>query len=164
MCQPATTYGGNGSFFVPMMVGYMLGSATSTPAPLYYGPGSYRHPNSATIYSSAPGYTGRAIGTAPYVAPAKTSKGSLKSSTNLTPVQRGGFGSSFKPTTSFKSIYAAKNPNSFGRGAYSKSTGAMSAKSYSSYKSSGYSSSRSSSVSRGGFGSSGRSFGGGYGG
>jgi uncharacterized protein YgiB involved in biofilm formation len=163
MCQPASAYGGQNNIFVPMMIGYMMGSANSTPAPLYYGPGAYRHYGqsgySAPIYSSAPSYRSTGpIGSAPIYRPGTTTKGGLKSTTALTPVQRGGFGSSFKPTTTFKSSYSAANPDSFGRGAYSKSTGAMSAKSYSSFKASSYSSS---STSRGGFGSSGRSFGGG---
>jgi uncharacterized protein YgiB involved in biofilm formation len=168
MCTPASQYGSHDSFFVPMMIGYMMGSAGSQPAPLYYGPGAYRHYGqagySAPIYSSAPSYRNTGpIGSAPIYRPGTaTTKGGLKSSTALTPVQRGGFGSSFKPTSTFKSSYSAANPDSFGRGGYSKTGGAMSAKSYSSYSSArSYSSSSSSSVSRGGFGSSGRSFGGG---
>lgn len=171
MCQPASAYShnSNDSFFVPMMLGYMLGSANSYPAPLYYGPGSYREQQrrgagySAPIYSSGRGYSNKtAIGSAPYVkSPAPTTKGSLKGTTSLTPpaVQRGGFGSSFKPTNQFKATYASKNPDSFGRSGYNKSTGT----SYSSKSYSSSSRSSSSSVSRGGFGSSGRSFGGGGG-
>jgi uncharacterized protein YgiB involved in biofilm formation len=169
MCQPASAYGGHDSFFVPMMIGYMMGSAGSQPAPLYYAPYSYRHYGqsgyAAPLYSSAPSYRGAGpIGTAPLYRPSV--RAGLNSSTSLTPAQtvRGGFGSSFKPTPTFKSSYAAHNPDSFGRGAYTKSGGAISASSYSSMKSS-FSSSRSSSISsgtsRGGFGSSGRSFGGG---
>jgi uncharacterized protein YgiB involved in biofilm formation len=171
MCQPISAYGGSGNFFVPMMMGYMMGSALSTPAPLYYGPGSYRYRDrrdyQAPIYTSGAGYARNApIGAAPYRSTAGTgvsTKGALKSSTAMTPPSsvRGGFGSSFKPTQSFKSSYQATNPSSFGNSSYSRSTGSTAGKSYSSGSSYKASSSISS---RGGFGASGRSFGGGFGG
>ena len=167
MCQPASNYGGSSNVFMPAMLGYMMGSAMSTPAPLYYGPGSYRERErrgsgySAPIFTSGRGYSRTApIGAAPYASKSFGSttsgistKGALKSSTAMTPPStvRGGFGSSFKPTTSFKSSYAATNPSSFGRSSFSSASG-------SSFKSS------SSISSRGGFGASGRSFGGGFGG
>lgn len=162
MCQPGSTYGGNNSFFVPMMMGYMMGSAMSTPAPLYYGPGAWRHRDdrnySAPVYTSGRGYSRSApIGAAPFASTRLTAgvstKGALKSSTAMTPPSslRGGFGISFKPTTTFKSSYAASNPSSFGRSSFSSASG-------SSFKAS------SSISSRGGFGSSGRGFGGGFGG
>lgn len=171
MCRPASEYGGASNVFVPMMMGYMLGSAMSTPAPLYYGPGSYRERErygssySAPIYSSGRGYSRSApIGKAPYVSskPSISTKGSLKSSTAMTPPAsaRGGFGSSFKPSTSFKSSYAAQNPSSFGRSTFSSGS-SYSGSSVSSGKAYSGSSSFSS---RGGFGGSGRSFGGGFGG
>jgi uncharacterized protein YgiB involved in biofilm formation len=171
MCRPASEYGGASNIFVPAMMGYLLGSAMSTPAPLYYGPGSYRERErrgagyAAPIYSSGRGYSSRApIGTAPYSSKSSIStKGNLKSSTAMTPPasMRGGFGSSFKPSTSFKSSYAAKNPSSFGRSTFSSGSSYSSGRSYSSAKSYSGSSSFSS---RGGFGGSGRSFGGGFGG
>lgn len=165
MCQPASTYGGSSNVFMPMMLGYMMGSAMSTPAPLYYGPGSYRERErrgagyQAPIYTSGRGYSRTApIGAAPYVSRASASgvstKGSLKATTAMTPPSsvRGGFGNSFKPTNSFKSSYAATNPSSTaGRSTVSGSSG-------SSFKSSP------SVSSRGGFGASGRSYGGGFGG
>lgn len=164
MCQPASNYGGGSNIFMPMMMGYMMGSAMSTPAPLYYGPGSHRYRDrrdyNAPIYTSGRGYTRNTpIGAAPFssnrsnaVAP-KTTKGTLKSSTAMTPPSsiRGGFGNSFKPTNSFKSTYTRSNPTSFGRSSFSSTSG-------SSFKSS------TSISSRGGFGGSGRSFGGGFGG
>jgi uncharacterized protein YgiB involved in biofilm formation len=174
MCQPAQAYGGSSNQFMPMMMGYMMGSAMSTPAPLYYGAGSYRHRGernyNAPIFTSGRGFNNRSpIGAAPFAsnrgtAPAfKTTKGSLKSSTAMTPPgsQRGGFGTSFKPTTSFKSTYTASNPTSFGR--TTSSSFSSSPSSYSSRSSSSFSS-RSSVSSRGGFGGSARGFGGGFGG
>ena len=167
MCQPASAYGGQSNIFVPMMIGYMLGSANSQPAPLYYAPYAYRHYGqagySAPIYSSSPSYRNTGpIGSAPLYRP--SARGGLNASTALSSgTVRGGFGSSFKPTPTFKSTYSAANPDSFGRGGYSKATGAMSSKSFSSYTSS-RASSFSSGTTRGGFGSSGRSFGGGFGG
>lgn len=168
MCQPASNYGGSSNVFMPAMLGYMMGSAMSTPAPLYYGPGSYRERErrgagyNAPIFTSGRGYSRSApIGAAPYASrssfgttrPTISTKGSLKSTTAMTPpaTARGGFGSSFKPTTSFKSTYTATNPSSFGRSSFSSTSG-------SSFKSS------SSISSRGGFGASGRGFGGGFGG
>lgn len=154
MCKPSSDGSG---MFMPLMVGYMMGSAMSSPAPLYYGPGSYRDRErygsgySAPIYSSSPQYRSQGpIGNAPYRATAgtTTSKGSLKSTTSLTPVQRGGFGTSFKPTSSFKSSYVTSNPGAF------KSS--FSASSKSSYATSARASS--SGVSRGGFGGSARGF------
>jgi uncharacterized protein YgiB involved in biofilm formation len=171
MCRPASVYGGSGDVFMPMMLGYMMGSAMSTPAPLYYGPGSYRERERrgsgymAPIYTSGRGYgRGAPIGTAPFNAKAGTgvsTKGSLKSSTAMTPPSsiRGGFGNSFKPTNTFKStvdpLAAAAGRSTVSGGSYG------SGKSYSS----GSSFKSSPSVSsRGGFGSMGRSFGGGFGG
>lgn len=158
MCDSGNNYGGSGDVFMPLMVGYMLGNAMSTPAPLYYGPGAYRYRDrrdySAPIYTSGSGYSRSApIGSGAYYNPKATTstKASLKSSTAMTPPssQRGGFGTSFKPTNSFKSTYASSNPQGVTRSTYS------SVNSGSSYKSS-------TSVSqRGGFGSTGRSFGGG---
>lgn len=164
MCRPASEYGGSSNSYMPLMIGYMLGSMNSTPAPLYYGPGSYRdrdRPNyQAPVYSSGSGYRNQgAIGKASYIprTQVKTTPGGLKSSTSLTPpsTQRGVFGSSFKPTTNFKSNYAKSNPSSFGRSSssFSSRPSTVGAKSYGS-----------SSVSRGVFGGSGRSFGGGFGG
>lgn len=163
MCRPASNYGGSGDIFMPMMLGYMMGNAMSTPAPLYYGAGSYRERErrgagyQAPIYSSGRGYNSRTpIGSAPYTArasgPGVSTKGSLKATTAMTPPAsaRGGFGSSFKPTNSFKS---SVDPLS---AAGSRST--ISGSSGSSFKSSP------SVSSRGGFGASGRSFGGGFGG
>lgn len=167
MCRPASAYGGNSgsNFFVPAMLGYMMGSAMSTPAPLYYGRDAYRHRNDpgyvAPIYTSGRGYSRSApIGRAPFASnasfsskPSISTKGSLKSSTAMTPpaTARGGFGSSFKPTNSFTSSYAKANPSSFGRSSFSSTSG-------SSFKAT------SSISSRGGFGGSGRSFGGSFGG
>ncbi len=171
MCRPASAYGGSSNVFVPAMLGYMLGSATSTPAPLYYGNryerDHYRGGGGAPIFTSGRGYNTRApIGAAPFQSTRPTSgitKGGLKSSTAIStgtvPTQRGGFGSSFKPTNSFKSSYAATNPTSFGRAALP----ATSARAVSISSSRGYASSSSIS-SRGGFGSGARSFGGGFGG
>jgi uncharacterized protein YgiB involved in biofilm formation len=176
MCQPASAYGGGSNVFMPAMMGYMMGSAMSTPAPLYYGNRFQReqygrsHNGSAPIFTSGRGFNNRSpIGAAPFAsnrgsAPAfKTTKGSLKSSTAMTPPgsQRGGFGSSFKPTQSFKSTYTASNPTSFGRS--TSSSFSSSPSSYSSRSSSSFSS-RSSVSSRGGFGGSARGFGGGFGG
>jgi uncharacterized protein YgiB involved in biofilm formation len=167
MCRPASEYGGSSNMFMPLMIGYMMGSMNSTPAPLYYGPGSYRERDrrnyQAPIYSSGSGYRNAgAIGKAAYIprTTVKTSKGSLKSTTSLTPpaTQRGVFGSSFKPTTNFKSSYSARNPSSFG-----SSSSSYASRSPASSISSGRSYS-SGSVSRGVFGGSGRSFGGGFGG
>jgi len=173
MCRPASAYGGQSNVFLPLMAGYMLGSATSTPSPLYYGNRREResygrtHGGSAPIFTSGRGYNNRApIGAAPFSSvrgSGVTSKGGLKSSTAISSgtvaTQRGGFGSSFKPTQSFKSNYAATNPSSFGRAALpSTSARATSISSSRAYSSS------SSISSRGGFGSSGRSFGGGFGG
>lgn len=139
MCRPSTgSSGGDGGFFVPMMMGYMLGSMNSTPAPLYYGPASSHSGNSAPVYSSSsktPVYAGQST----YKPSAKAD---LKGSTALkSGTVRGGFGTSFEPTKSFMTHYKATNPTAF------NSTTAQSAKASSSSKSS---------VSRGGFGSSGR--------
>lgn len=156
MCQPAP--GGNG-LFMPMMIGYMLGSMNSTPAPLYYGPGSYRERErggSVPIYSSGYGYRG-SVGSAPYRSAAysgtrSTTKGSLNSSTSMTQpaqTQRGGFGTSFRADPKFQNSYRASNPTAFSQSsssASSRSTGGS------------FKSSSSSSVSRGGFGSSARGF------
>lgn len=165
MCRPASAYGGsnNGGVFVPMMMGYMMGSMNSTPAPLYYGNRRERdyygrtHNGAAPIFSSGRGLSRTAVvGAAPFSTSRPSgisTKGALKSSTAMTPPgsARGGFGSSFKPTTSFKSTYAAANPSSFG----GRSSSISSGRSFSS---------SSSISSRGGFGSSGRGFGGGFGG
>lgn len=170
MCRPASAYGGQSNVFVPLMMGYMLGSAHSTPAPLYYGPGAYRHRDdrnySAPIFTSGRGYSRSApIGQAPFasVRSAPVTKGTLNSGTALqtgtVTSQRGGFGSSFKPTQSFKTSYVASNPSSFGRAALPST----SARAISVTSSRAYSSSSSIST-RGGFGSSGRSFGGSFGG
>jgi uncharacterized protein YgiB involved in biofilm formation len=173
MCRPASMYGGSSDVFMPMMLGYMMGSAMSTPAPLYYGPGSYRERErrgngyQAPIYTSGRGYSRSApIGTAPYNVRASGSgvstKGSLKSSTAMTPPSsiRGGFGNSFKPTNTFKStvdpLSAAGNRSTISSGSGSRSS--ISSGSGSSFKSSP------SVSSRGGFGGMGRSFGGGFGG
>lgn len=149
MCRPANDGSG---MFMPLMVGYMLGNAMATPAPLYYGPGSYRERDRGyvPIYSSSPRYSGP-VGQGNYTAstyskPATatpTTKGSLKSTTAMTPpaTQRGGFGSTFKPSTSFKSSYTASNPTP-ARSTYSTTSSTRS----------------STSTTRGGFGSSGRSF------
>lgn len=158
MCRPASEYGGSNDVWMPLMMGYMMGSMNSTPAPLYYGPGSYRDRDHrqgggyAPVYSSSSSYKGKQVGSAPYAAPSKstataTTKSTLKSTTSLTPPgsQRGGFGTNFKPTNSFKSAYTAPSSSS-SRPAYSSS---------SSYSSKSYASSR------GGFGSSARSYGGG---
>lgn len=169
-CANGSSYGGGSNVFLPLMAGYMLGSATSTPAPLYYGPGSWRHRNernySAPIFTSGRGYNSRApIGQAPFAskATAPITKGGLKSgtaiSTGTVPTQRGGFGSSFKPTKSFTSNYATTNPTSFGRATLPSSSAR-----FSSVSSSRSAISSSSISSRGGFGGSGRSFGGGFGG
>jgi len=162
MCQPASNYGGSSDIFMPMMMGYMMGSAMSNPAPLYYGPGSYRERErrgasyQAPIYTSGQGYSrSQPIGSAPYKAPtataSTTTKGSLKSSTAMTPPSsvRGGFGDSFKPTNSFKTSTVATT------GSSAASRSAISSTSNSSFKASG------SVSSRGGFGSSARGFGGG---
>lgn len=170
MCRPASAYGGNSgsNFFVPAMLGYMMGSAMSTPAPLYYGRDAYRHRNEpgfvAPIYTSGQGYNRTApVGRAPFATtgafsskPTISTKGSLKSSTAMTlpPTARGGFGSSFKPTNTFKSAYASSNPSSFGRSTFSSASGSSFSRAATT---SGISS-------RGGFGGSGRSFGGGFGG
>lgn len=171
MCRPASSYGGSSNVFLPLMAGYMLGSATSTPAPLYYGSrrdrDRYHYAGGASpIFTSGRGYNRKApIGAAPFQSQKSsisTSKGGLKSSTAIStgtvPSQRGGFGGSFKPTQSFKSNYSATNPSSFGRAALP----ASSARAVSISSSRGYA--RSSVSSRGGFGASGRSFGGGFGG
>lgn len=169
-CVNGSSYGGGSNVFLPLMAGYMLGSATSTPAPLYYGPGAYRHRNDpgyvAPIYTSGRGYNTRApIGQAPFasVRSAPITKGGLKSGTAIqtgtVTTQRGGFGSSFKPTKSFTSNYASTNPTSFGRATLPSSSAR-----FSSVTSSRSAISGSSISSRGGFGSSGRSFGGGFGG
>lgn len=173
MCRPASAYGGQSNVFMPMMMGYMLGSAMSTPAPLYYGNREQRNRyhysgGGAPVFTSGRGYNTRApIGAAPFgsvrSATGGITKGGLKSGTALStgtvaPSSRGGFGTSFKPTTSFKSTYAATNPTSFGRAALPATSARFA--SVSSARSS-YSSSVSS---RGGFGSGGRSFGGGFGG
>ena len=172
MCRPASAYGGSSNIFLPLMAGYMLGSANSTPAPLYYGSRRdrerYRYSGGqAPIFSSGRGYNRSApIGAAPFQSNRQTvatTKGGLKSSTAIStgtvPTQRGGFGSSFKPTQSFKSSYATANPSSFGRAALPST----SARATSISSSRGYASSSSIS-SRGGFGSGARSFGGGFGG
>jgi uncharacterized protein YgiB involved in biofilm formation len=158
MCRPASAYGGSSNQFVPLMLGYMLGSANSTPAPLMYGNRYERdryRGGGYPIYTSGRGYNrGTPVGS--YQAPASniSTKGALKGSTAMTPPStiRGGFGSSFKPTNSFKSNYAATNPSSFGRTNLSTSSARY------------VTAARTTSVSRGGFGSSGRSFGGGFGG
>lgn len=175
MCRPASAYGGASNVFLPMMMGYMLGSATSTPAPLYYGSrrdrDRYHYSGGGSpVFTSGRGYNRSApIGAAPYAsnrATVKTTKGGLKSSTAISsgtvPTQRGGFGASFKPTNTFKNSYKATNPASFGRAALP----ATSARASSITSSRSYASTRSSSSisSRGGFGSSSRSYGGGFGG
>jgi len=171
MCRSGSSYGGSSNVFLPLMAGYMLGSATSTPAPLYYGSirdrDRYHYANgSAPIYTSGRGYSRSApIGAAPYRSTAglATTKGGLKSgtaiSTGTVPTQRGGFGTSFKPAKTFTSSYKATNPTSFGRAALP----ATSARATSISSSRGYASSSSVS-SRGGFGSSARGFSGGFGG
>lgn len=156
-CASGSTYGGQNNVFVPLMLGYMMGSANSSPAPLYYGPGAYRHRNdtgfSAPIYTSGRGYARNApIGSAPFSS-VRTTQGSLKSTTALTST-RGGFGNSFKPTTAFKSNYAATNPTSFGR------SPATSGRAFSS---TGVGRGGSSISARGGFGGSAHGFGGGGG-
>lgn len=174
-CASGSSYGGSGNIWMPLMAGYMLGSATSSPAPLYYGPGSWRHRDdrnySAPIYTSGRGYNTRApIGSAPFasVRSAPITKGGLKSSTAISSgtvsSTRGGFGSSFKPTTSFKSNYATTNPSSFGRATLPSSSARFSSVTSSRSAISSSSISSSSISSRGGFGGSGRSFGGGFGG
>lgn len=126
MCVPSSEYGGSGNSWMPLMAGYMLGSMTSKPAPLYYAPGSYKDADRMKtggpfpVYSSGTGYAGKSAGTAQYVTPSASNlstKAELKSSTSMTPPssQRGGFGSSFKPSAEFKSSYIAKNPTSFGK-------------------------------------------------
>lgn len=172
-CASGSTYGGSGNIWVPMMMGYMLGSANSTPAPLYYAPYAYRHAGqsgySAPIFTSGRGYSHSSpIGAAPF-ASVRTTPGSLKSSTAISTgtvsvAPRGGFGSSFKPTTTFKQSYATTNPSSFGRSVMPATSTTYksvvsSSRSYSSVSEGSHSYS-----SRGGFGSMGRSFGGGFGG
>lgn len=170
-CQPGSYYGGGSNFFVPMMIGYTLGSMNSRPVPLYYGPGAWRiHTPGyvAPIYGSAVGYTGRPIGTMPYArssysaAPhdgASTFKAGLNSGTAMgtgTVTQRGGFGSTFKPANSFTASYTARNPGSFGTARPTVSSGSSfgGGKSTSTFGGSSVSA-------RGGFGgSSGGSFGG----
>lgn len=157
MCQPASAYTGNnndGGIFVPMMIGYMMGSATSSPVPMYYGPGSYRNRNRANyyapIYASGANYRSSGpIGQAQYTSQQRTTQGTLRSSTSMTPPgsQRGGFGSSFRPTSQFRTSYQARNPQSFGATSYSRSTGTVT--------------SRATVSSRGGFGGSARGFSGG---
>jgi len=176
-CRPASAYGGSGNMYLPVMTAFMLGSAMSTPAPLYYGPGAYRHRYdngySAPLVTSGRGFPNHPVaGSAPYMVNRPGSvistKGALKSTTALTPPgsTRGGFGTSFKPTKTFTATYAHENPTSFGRSSLSPSTGsfarAASAGRVSS-TSSGFHSSGSVS-SRGGFGSMGRGFSGGFGG
>ena len=91
MCRLDTNYGGSGNSFMPFMVGYMMGNSLSRPAPLYYGAGAYRYQNnpgySAPIYTSGSGYSSsKPIGSGIITAPtASTTKGSLKSSTAMTP-------------------------------------------------------------------------------
>lgn len=177
MCRPASAYGGSSNVFMPMMMGYLLGSATSTPAPLYYGNryqrDHYNGGGGAPIFTSGNGYNrGAPIGAAPFAsnrATVATTKGGLKSGTALqtgtvAPSARGGFGNSFKPTQSFKQSYATTNPSSFGRAALPTTSARFSSISASRASASSFSSRGSSISSRGGFGGGARSFGGGFGG
>lgn len=132
MCSQSSGSSGGDSFFMPMMMGYMLGSMNSTPSPLYYGPTSSYRSGTASVYSSGsktPVYAGQS-------AYKPSVKADLKGSTALkSGTVRGGFGSTFVPSKSFQSSYKAANPSAF--------------------KSQAVSSNRST-VSRGGFGSSSR--------
>lgn len=176
-CTTGNTYGGSSNVFMPLMVGYMLGSAHSTPAPLYYGPGSWHHAGQAgyqaPIYTSGRGYSrSTPVASVPFTStrPTISAKGSLSSTTALTPAAstRGGFGSlsGMKMSQSFTSTYSKSNPSAFGHSALPTTSARFASVSRSSSYSSGssFSSSRSSFSSRGGFGSTGRSFGGGFGG
>ena len=163
MCQSGSYYGGGNNVFVPMMLGYMMGSASSRPAPLYYGPGAYHHFSDpgyrAPIYTSGSGFSHQQpIGAAPYV----STRGALNSSTAMS--TRGGFGSTFKPAPSFTQSYATANPTAFGKTTVSPTSPV--ARSFTSTSGSASASrstvgtSATSNSARGGFGSMGRSYGG----
>ena len=160
MCQPASVYGGAGNIWMPMMMGYMMGSATSRPAPLYYGTIYQRQHyvgGGAPIFTSGVGFSHSApIGAAPFVSnrPAISAKAGFQSTTSLTPAAsvRGGFGSNFKPAATFTSNYAASNPTAFGKVSVPATSSV--GKSFTSNIS------NTSTSSRGGFGSVSRGFGG----
>lgn len=163
-CAPRSNYSGNSNdsnVFMPLMVGYMLGSMNNS-TPLYYGAGSWRdRDHDRPIYAG--GYNSRPVGyqnykSSNYQAPAyqanRSYKSDLKTSTSMTPPSslRGGFGSSFKASP-VKAPIAPHVPTS--SAAFKASTYSGGSSSYRS--SGGYSSGSKASFgssSRGGFGSS----------
>ena len=88
---------GGGSWFMPAMMGYMLGRSMSTPTPLYYGPpsavGTPQERQQRSLYSGG-GYVGStaATGAARFNASAPASATATRVATAPS-TSRGGFGS-----------------------------------------------------------------------
>ena len=77
-CETRQTAGGTGSFFMPMMMGYMLGNAFSRPV--------YRGPNNGAMMQTG----GRFFNVGTFAGAGRTAPFQRG---QFTPVQRGGFGS-----------------------------------------------------------------------
>jgi uncharacterized protein YgiB involved in biofilm formation len=77
-CETRQAEGGTGSFFMPMMMGYMLGNAFNRPV--------YRGPNNGAMLQT----DGRFFNVGTF---AGTGRAATFQRAQFTPVQRGGFGS-----------------------------------------------------------------------
>jgi uncharacterized protein YgiB involved in biofilm formation len=77
-CETRQSAGGTGSFFMPMMMGYMLGNAFNRPV--------YRGPNNGAMMQSG----GRFVNVGTFAGAGRTAPFQRA---QFTPVQRGGFGS-----------------------------------------------------------------------
>jgi uncharacterized protein YgiB involved in biofilm formation len=89
---------GGGSWFMPAMMGYMLGRSMSTPTPLYYGPpsavGTPEERQQRSLYSGG-GYVGSTSASSPgrFNASAPASATATRVATAPSSTSRGGFGS-----------------------------------------------------------------------
>ena len=83
-CETRQARGGTGSFFMPMMMGYMIGNAFNRPV--------YRGPNNSAILQSGGKYFN--VGTF-----AGAGRAAAFQRGQFTPVQRGGFGSTAHRTS-----------------------------------------------------------------
>ena len=94
----STTHAGGGSWFMPAMMGYMLGRSMSTPTPLYYGPpsavGTPEERQQRSLYSGG-GYVGStaAASASRFNASAPASATATRVATAPSSTSRGGFGS-----------------------------------------------------------------------
>lgn len=86
-CETREASAGSGGFFMPMLMGYMLGNALGGPSrfnqPVYRGPGNTAvMPNQGRLYN---------IGS--FAGVGRTGATSFRPATQIAQVQRGGFGS-----------------------------------------------------------------------